>query len=87
MAPIQGQIDDVNDSFNILRGMEVDMSHTKVQLLNSRWAALKSYISERVKQLQEVPTRSASSAGHGGAFESTEFVNGLCFCFVDEITH
>ncbi|XP_067674722.1 dystrophin-like isoform X3 [Haliotis asinina] len=56
VAPIQGEVDHVNDEANDLQAADVILSHVNVRKLedfNTRWKALQIAIEDRLKQLQE----------------------------------
>ncbi|XP_041352153.1 dystrophin-like isoform X2 [Gigantopelta aegis] len=56
VAPIQGEVDSVNDQANELQAADVILSHVNVRKLedfNTRWKALQIAIEDRLKQLQE----------------------------------
>ncbi|KAL8624974.1 hypothetical protein ACOMHN_039861 [Nucella lapillus] len=55
-APIQGEIDNINDQANELQAADVILSHVNVRRLedfNTRWKALQLSIEDRLKKLQE----------------------------------
>ncbi|XP_025099293.1 dystrophin-like isoform X3 [Pomacea canaliculata] len=55
-APLQGEIDSVNDQANDLQSADVILSHVNVRRLedfNTRWKALQISIEDRLKQLQD----------------------------------
>ncbi|KAK7483312.1 hypothetical protein BaRGS_00025479 [Batillaria attramentaria] len=55
-APLQGEIDSVNDQANELQAADVILSHFNVRRLedfNTRWKALQISIEDRLKQLQD----------------------------------
>lgn len=56
IAPLQGQVDNVNDQANQLQASEVVLSSRNIQQLedfNTRWKALQLAIEDRLKQLQD----------------------------------
>ncbi|XP_052832324.1 dystrophin isoform X2 [Octopus bimaculoides] len=56
IAPLQGQVDNVNDQANQLQASEVVLSPKNIQQLedyNTRWKALQLAIEDRLKQLQD----------------------------------